>query len=388
MSLASISRVRTWLIAVVPLMVVVAIYTFIHVHDVAADEHVAGASAPRDSTILRYPANAPQLAAIQVQPAVAVPLPAGMPSNARITYDENRTAPVSSSISGRVTALLADVGQTVRKGDALLEIDSPDLASAQADVTKAVADELHKRQAVDRIRDLQQSQTASLKDLESAQADYLQAAAETVRARQRLQNLGATDVSNGKYILRAPISGVVTAKHVNPGIEVRPDLSDPLFTISDFSQLWAIVDLSDKAAASVSHGQAVEIDVDAWPSQGFPGHVELVNPTVDPTTRRVQVRCVVENQSGKLKPEMFARVSFVNDSHHLAIRVPNASLVLQGTQQFVVVEQEPGVFVRKRVNVTVNGPDTSYIESGIVAGEKIVTEGALLLNSEFPDDVH
>lgn len=324
--------------------------------------------------------------AIRIVTTENVPQPSGVPANGRLTYNEDVTARVSSPIAGRVMKMAAQIGDRIGKDGVLAEIDSPDLASAQADMTKASADQTHKKTALDRARELADSQTGSRKDLESAAADYAQAVAETARAGQRLRNLASHDQAvAGRYVLRSPVAGVVVDRQINPGMEIRPDLANPLFTVTDPSRLWIIADVPEASLSGIRNGQAVEIEVEAWPGQRFKGTVKLIGATLDPGSRRVQVRCEIANPDGKLKAEMFARVAFLTGGNATAVRVPNTSLVLNGVENFVIVEREPGVFVKRKVHVSVNGLNTSYVSEGLRGGERIVSEGALLLATEFPN---
>mgnify|MGYP000128413117 CR=1 FL=1 len=111
-----------------------------------------------------------------------------------------------------------------------------------------------------------------------------------------------------------------------------------------------------------------------------------IGVAVDPVTRRVQVRCTISNRDLKLKPEMFARVSFLADNERKGIRVPNTSLVTEGLYVYVFVEKAPGTFEKRKVSLALRGNDHSFIENGLAEGEHVVVEGALLLNSEAASD--
>jgi cobalt-zinc-cadmium efflux system membrane fusion protein len=342
----------------------------------------ANSGSPAEPGVVRYAAGAPQLSSLRVRSVTDEPMPVAEPSNARIAYDENVTARISSPIAGRVTALRAEIGDLVSRNAALLEIDSPDYAAAEADWRKAKADEVRKKLAFDRSNRLLENEVIARKDYESAEADYQQSAAETWRASLRLRNLNAVGHEAGRFLLKTPLAGVVADKQVNPGQEVRPDLPNPLFTITDITHLWVIIDLPERNLGNIRPGQAVSIETDAYPDQRFAGQVERIGLALDPTTRRVQVRCSVRNPDKRLKPEMFARVTFVAEDGKKAVRVPNTSLIVNGIDSYVFVEKQPGVFERRRVNVALRGADSSFIDRGIASGDRVVTEGTLLLNSE------
>jgi len=271
----------------------------------------------------------------------------------------------------------------VRAGDALLKLDSPDLATAVSDLRKARADESRKKTAYERAKMLYDAQVFARKDYESAEADYVQAQAETQRAALRLRNLGELPRDGERYDLRAPIAGLVVERKANPGMEARPDLPDPLFVITDPRRLWVLIDLPERSLPKVAAGQPVSVEVDAYPGERFRGRIERVGDVVDANTRRVPVRCSVPNPDRKLKPEMYARVTLLADENRKAIRVPNTALVTEGLYSYVFVERQPGNFVRRRVGFLVQDRDYSYLEDGVAPGERIVVSGATLLNSEL-----
>jgi cobalt-zinc-cadmium efflux system membrane fusion protein len=333
--------------------------------------------------VLRYDAGAAQLFAIKVKRAEVFPVPLSEPLNGRVTFNENFTARVSSPIAGRVVELKAQAGDAVKAGDALAFLDSPDLAAAVADSRKAEADESRKKLALERAKPRYEGQVLPRKDLESAEADFAQARAETQRAMLRLRNLAPGGASGEKFALRTPVSGVVADRQINPGMEVRPDLPNPLFIITNPARLWVLIDLPERDLPKVAPGQAVSVEVDAWPDERFPARIEKVGEMVDPATRRVQVRCAVANPQHKLKPEMYARVTLLADETRKAVRVPNTALVTEGLYSYVFVERSPGVFERRRVALAVQDRDYSYVEAGVRDGERVVVIGSVLLNSEL-----
>lgn len=353
----------------------------------ASQASPAAVTAPAASTapagVLHFADNAPQLASLKIGVAELVPLPVSEPVNGRIAYDENLTARVSSPIAGRVVSLGAEPGDSVARGAVLAVIDAPDLATAQADFSKAQADEAHKRLGFERAKLLFDGEVLARKDYESAEADYRQAAAETRRAGARLKSLNATAQGDGYFQLRSPIAGLLADKQINPGLEVRPDLPNPLFVVTDLRHLWVLADVPERAAATIHAGDKVTVETDAWPGLHFAAQVDRVGLALDPGTRRIQIRCVIDNPDLKLKPEMFARVAFLaGDGGFKAVPLPNTSLFVEGMADFIFVETKPGTFVKRQVKVALRGRDTSFVDQGLKGGERVVTEGAFLLNAE------
>jgi cobalt-zinc-cadmium efflux system membrane fusion protein len=361
-----------------------AVYFGVRQSGGSAEQTVKPGIAPREPGILRYPAGAPQLSAIKVAEVPAeLPVPLAEPLNGRIAYNENFTARVSSPVAGRVVTLRAQPGDRVKAGDVLLTLDSPDLAQAAADLDKAKADDTRKRLAFERAKKLYEGEVLPRKDYESAEADLAQSQAETQRARLRLRNLVPGESPGEKFALRSPVTGIVAERKANPGLEVRPDLPDPLYVITDPTHLWAIIDLPERNLGKVAEGHPVAVEVDAFPEQRFSAKIIKVGVTVDPATRRVQVRCELANPDNRLKPEMYARVTLLSDENQRAVRVPNSAIITEGVYSYVFVEKSAGVFEKRRLSLRLQDRNFSYVDSGLKSGERIIVSGALLLNSEL-----
>lgn len=341
-------------------------------------------AAHKTSDTLHFEANAPQLSFIKIKPVDAFPEPLVEPLNARIAYDDNRTARVFSPVAGRVVKILAEIGKKVEKGEGLLVLDAPDYAQAVADSRKADADLLRKQESYDRAKLIYEARGMARKDLENAEADAQQAMAETVRARARLANLnGNSSRTDGQYVLVAPNAGVISERQVSAGSEVRPDALIPLFVITDPAYVWVQVDLPEQQMGKVKVGQSVVVQVDAYPNDAFNGKITAIAGALDPVTRRMQVRCEIDNPKLKLKPEMYARVSPIADVHDSLPRIPNTAIVTQGLYSYVFVEHGVGVLQRRKVVLGLQGHEESYVKEGLAVGERVVTVGALLLNAEL-----
>ena len=333
---------------------------------------------------LRFAEGAPQLTAVRMEAAIEAELPIAEPLNGKIAYDEDVTARISSPVAGRIVRLHAAAGDIVKAGDVLVSIDAPDLALAVADTRKAQADEARKKLTLDRARTLLDAEVVPRKDYEVAAADLAQAQAETQRARARLKNLAPAGGGDERGLaLRSPVAGVVAERRANPALEVQPGMVEPLFVVSNLKRLWVLIDLPEQHLSRVKPGLAVSVSVDAYPGETFRAIVTRIGQVVNPDTRRVQVRCDLANPEGVLKPEMHARVSLLTSEGQKAVRLPNSALVTEGLYSFVFVESKPGLFNKRRVELSVQDREYSYVRSGVARGERVVIGGALLLQSEL-----
>lgn len=340
----------------------------------------APVASPMTPGVIRYAPDAPELASLQIVSAVLEPLPISADLNARLAVDEDVTGRVGAPVAGRVTRVLVDLGAPVRSGQALAVIDAPDLAQARADLMKAQSDADFKGRGAVRARQLFEGEAIARRDLEAANADAGAAAAELERARLRLANLGGG--RGDALALTSPVSGYVLDRQVEPGQQLTAG-QGPLFTVTDPKQLWLLVDVPETAIARARIGQAVEFTVAAYPDRRFTGTIEKIGLGVDPATRRIQVRARVANADLALKPEMYARTRIVTDDGRTAIKVPNAAVFEQGLQSYVFRVEGVGKFHRIPVEIASRGDAVSYVTAGIRPGERVVGEGALLLNAQL-----
>ncbi len=336
---------------------------------------------------LSLPGDAGQLAFLKLETVATAPLPASEPMNARLSVAEDLTARIFPPVAGRVLSLQAAIGDNVKAGAQLAVLDAPDFGQAIADLRKAEADSNQKRKALSRAEILFQGEALARRDLEAAEADAHSAEAETERARLRLANLApaGNKIDGQRLILRAPLAGTVVDRLANPGTEVRPDAANPLFVISDLRRLWLNIDLPEKAAALAKPGEVVRFMLDAYPGVDFTGQVERVGAAVDPATRRIPVRAVVDNADGRLKPEMFARATLSAPNAGQVVRLPVSALLTNGLVTHVFVQVGSHDFERRQVSITRQDSEFAYLapESTLKAGEIVVVRGALLLASEL-----
>ncbi len=345
---------------------------------------VAAPAVGKDQNVLRYGEGAPQLTMIQSRAIPASPVPLSDELSARVVYDEDVTARLGVGLAGRVVNIKAAPGQTVKAGQVLAEVDSPDAGTAYADLDKARADEARKRLVYERARELGAGDGIAAKEVEAAQADYAQAQAETARAQLRLHNINprGLSVQGQRVSLVSPMAGVVVERSATQALEVSPGAGAPLFVVTDPRHLWLMIDLPERLLSRVRLGASVAVHSDAYPDEIFSAKVVQLGQVVDPNTRRVAVRARLDNLQGRLLPEMFVRVSLLQDSGS-GVKVPNSAIVNRGIYEFVFVQTAPGQFERRQVQLLSRDSDACFVGRGLKGGEDVVTTGALLLDAEL-----
>ncbi len=336
---------------------------------------------PKDEVMLSP--NSPKRGYIKEAIVVASTRPLLDPVTGTVAYDETRTVRVSSPISGRVTGNIARLGERLKAGDALAMLDSPELGQAQSDYIRAVADQNLAERTFNRLKELFEHGVAPRKDFDQAQDDLERARGEAERARLKLANLGVKGNStDNRFALLAPIAGEVTERNINPGMEVRPDLADPLFVLSDLTHLWVLMDVFEKDIGLIHVGQQVLVRVQAYPNQAFPGTIDYISRVVDENTRTVKVRCVLPNAEKKLLPSMYASVEVQSGPHDQGIVIPLGSLFTEGESDWVFVAIDKDHYLKRPVKVGLRLKDKAVIAEGLKPGELLVVDGALLLRTE------
>lgn len=334
---------------------------------------------------LRYAAGNPQLAlltVVDVKPstAVAIDLPA------RLTWNESRTQRIFPAFAGRVTAIRADVGQTVKAGAVLAQMASPDFGQAQADAARASVDAQLTQKSLARQKELLVAGVIARKDFEQAEADAARAQAEVSRAQARTKLYGGAGGVNQQLGLTSGINGVVVERNLNPGQELRPDQSGvgvpALFVVSDPTSLWVQIDARERDVASLKVGSQFELIVPSLPNEKFIGKVLTSSDAIDPTTRTIKVRGEVANPDRRLKAEMLASARL---ERHLGggLVIPASAVVLRGTQHTVYVQSGPGTFEPREVRLSYQDSKQAVVARGLEAGDKVVSENVLLLARQF-----
>lgn len=323
----------------------------------------------------------PQLASLVLEAAVQREASA-IRLNGRLSWNEDNTVRMFTPFAGRVGSILVQPGDPVRHGQPLALIASPDFGQAQAETRRAQGEIAFARQNLARVKDLHENGVAATRELNAAEADYARAEAEFKRTEARLKMYGGGADIDQSYALKSPLGGVVVEKNINPGQELRPDQmvanAPALFVITNPSSLWVLLDAAEKDLPSLRVGGTLNIRVPIYPNDVFAAKIATISDFLDPATRTIKVRAVIENNSRKLKSEMFVTAE-AKSAQGAVIKVPSRAVMFQGGRYYLFVEDGEGRFVRREI--VTGDSDEGYVTvvSGVEAGKKVVAEGALLL---------
>ena len=314
--------------------------------------------------------------------------------------NEDRTVRLGAPGRGRVVYVRVQPGQRVSRGQVLVVLQSPEAGVAQADVTKAAAELTSwkaraqyadaARARAERLLALkaipQQDYERSIVDDEEAHASLAQARSELTRAMTTANQLGAGNASlSGEFVIRSTMNGVVLARTAVAGAVV--DAGAPLAVVTDPLSLWLSINASEQFASLIRPGGNVRFTVPAYPAETFTAAINAVGAGLDPETRTLAARGIINNISGKLKPEMLASVVVEGANTVPAVLVPEDAVQLLDGKSNVFLARPDGkgglLIERREVEVGSRSGGRIAVTSGLAAGEVIVIAGAFAVKAEF-----
>jgi cobalt-zinc-cadmium efflux system membrane fusion protein len=362
-------------------------------NDVQPAAEPASAATKGVSGMVKLPADSPQLQRISTADVKAASVPREeLVAPGKVEMNPNLVSKIVMPVAGRVRQVFVQLGDSVRKGQPVITVDSPEVGAAmsayrqaEANIAQAKAAVAKAEADVNRVRDLYANRAIAQKEVLGAetmlaqvraQVDQGQAAADD--ARHRLSILGLKPGSfEQEVVVPAPVSGKVMDMSVVPG-EYRTDTNAPIMTIADLSVVWVAADVPEAAIRFVHVGQRAAIKIGAYPAETLLGTVKRIADTVDPQTRTIKVRAELNNSGGRLRPEMFAEIRQSRGFQTLPV-VPSGAILQTGERSVVYVERAQGEFQEVPVTIAWQDGDRAAVSDGLHVGDKVVTSGAMLL---------
>lgn len=298
-----------------------------------------------------------------------------------VSADVSRNAPVVSIASGRIVEIRARLGDTVRKGQILMRVQSSDISDAFSSYRQALADEKLADAQLARSKVLYVRGAIAQKELEVAQQAEEKADVEVETAIERLRVLGADKDHPTSFVdIVAPTSGVITDQQVTAASGTQGLASPNAFTISDLSRVWVICDVHEDELSFVKDGEAADIRLNAYPDRILRGTISNIGAILDPAIRTAKVRIEVENP-GIMRLGMFVEATFHGERAQRHAVVPASAILHLHDCDWVYVPQNGRVFRRVEVRSGRMVPGgRQEILSGIRPGDRVVAD-VLLLDS-------
>ncbi len=290
-----------------------------------------------------------------------------------VTYDETRIYSVNLKFDGWIEKLHVNfVGESVKQGQPLFEIYSPELVTAQQEFLLALS----------QLNDLGDSANDVIRNNSIRLVDA---------ARVRLANwdIGADQIAKIEQrkqirkalVVRSPASGVVVTKEAVNGRYSKAGM--PLYEIADLSTVWVEVDIYEYELPYIHQGMDVSMELSYLPGKKFTGKVLFVYPYLNPKTRTVKLRLTFDNPDGILKPDMYANIYVESTIDEAALVIPQEAIIDSGVRKLVFVARDEGKFEPREVELGIEGRNNTFqVLKGLTEGEKIVTSAQFMFDSE------
>jgi RND family efflux transporter MFP subunit len=336
---------------------------------VYAEEPSSGKALPPGT--VRIAPQTQQLIGVEYGEVEEQPLSKTILTVGRLAYDETKIARIQTRIDGWIENVFVDfTGMLVKKGQPLFSLYSPELFSAQQELL--IAKKTMEALAGSEFRDV----SANAESLYNSTRERLRLWNVTDGEIKQIENRGAPIRALTFY---SPINGFVLTRNAYPGQRIAPDTE--LYSIADLSTVWVLADIFEYEVANIRLGQKATMTLPSYPGETFTGAVSYIYPGLDNTSRTLKVRLQFPNSNFKLKPDMWANVTLTID-YGRQLSVPGSAVLDSGTEQIVFVALGDGYFEPRKIEVGAQVDSRYIVLNGLQRGEKIVTSGNFLIDSE------
>lgn len=295
--------------------------------------------------------------------------------NGKIVPDETKEAKVYALVSGKIRSVNVELGDYVKQGQVLAVLQSTEVAGISNDVSVSESNLALAKKNVETQKSLFEGNLATQQDYLAAQIEEKKAESELNRARQVANITGG---SSSAYTLKAPINGYVIEKNISNNSEVRQDNNANLFTVADLNTVWIIANVYEADIPAIKLGDEVRVSTLASPEKDYIGKIDKVYNVLDPSNRTMQVRISMQNNSGELKPEMFATVKVnTKPAATSMLSIPANAVVMDNSKQYVVVKTAKGLEIRE-IKVIRRIDNRAFI-SGLQVNDQVVTSSQVFI---------
>ena len=295
----------------------------------------------------------------------------------KITFNQDKVVKVFPLVGGHIETVRADLGDYVRKGQTLALIRSGEMADVEQQAIAAKGQLAVAQKNSQVTDDMAKGGLSSQRDVVAAREQLQAAKGEVNRANERRSILGGRGSS--VYVVKAPISGFVVEKTASPGMELRSDDPENLFTISNLDHVWVMANVYESDLANVHEGDLARITTLSYPDRVYQGRIDKVFNVLDPDSKTEKVRITLLNADNTLKPEMFANVSVQYAGKDRRVAIPARAIVFANSRNFVIVANAQGQPIVREVDLFKTIGTTTYLNSGVKTGERVVTQNQLLI---------
>ncbi|MGH2646200.1 MAG: efflux RND transporter periplasmic adaptor subunit [Ginsengibacter sp.] len=304
-----------------------------------------------------------------------------------ISYDDNKVIKIFPNASGQVVSVNVSLGDKVKKGQTLAVIKSADVAGDYADLSTVSTDASIAEKEYKNAEQLYKNGINSEKDFNQAKLEYDKALNAVKKVQMQIEiNGGGKTKAGGIYVITAPRDGFIVEKNINAGSFIRNDNSQNLFTISGMQDVWVLANVFETDIPKIKAGQPAEVTTLAYPDKVFYGKVDQLNTVLDPLSKAMKIKIVLPNTGMLLKPEMFTNIVLAHQENQQALEIPTEAIISDNGKNYVVIYQDKYHVRAKEVNILKVEGTKTYIQSGLQAGDLVISKNQILLYNSLIEE--
>ena len=295
----------------------------------------------------------------------------------KITTDNNKFVEIFPVVGGNVISVKVELGDYVQKGQLLATIRSTEVAGFEKDLDDAKNDLMVAKNNFKVAKELYDGKLNTEREVMEAKALFEKAESQLNRVQQtyKIYNIKQGAI----YEVRSPLSGFIVQKTINEGMLLRNDRTDNIFDVAEITDVWAIANINESDISQVKLGNDAEITTLSYPDKKFYGKVDKIYNIIDPETKAMKARVKLKNDGFLLKPEMRAGIKVSYTENQKMIAIPSTSIVFDKSKNFVLIFKDKNNIETRQVEVFRQVGETTYLSSGVEAGEKVMTTNQLLI---------
>ncbi len=301
----------------------------------------------------------------------------------KISADFNKMIEVYPIVGGNVISVNVELGDYVQKGQLLATIRSTEVAGYEQELLDAKADLITSKNNLKVAQELFQGKLNTERDVieATAQLDKSQAKLNKIQEIYRIYSL-----KNGStYEVHSPISGFVIQKNINQDMLLRSDRTDNIFDIAQIDEVWAIANVNESDINQVKLGYDASITTLSYPDKIFNGKVDKIFNIIDPETKAMKVRIILQNPDYLLKPEMRASIDLSYHENDSMIAIPTKAVIFDKSKSFVMVFKDRTKIETRQIEIYRQLNDVTYVKSGIKVNESVISKNQLLIYDALND---
>ena len=299
----------------------------------------------------------------------------------KIEVNNDRVFRVFPAAGGIISEVYVQAGDQVKKDQVLATVQSPDIAAFMKDMRHAIAEKAIAEQNLSLAKSMFESGVYSRRDLLEAQSELERINSEIARLKEEQMVLGIED-GQTFYTIRAPESGFIIERNINPGTTLRQNGSY-VFKISDLQDVWVIANVSESDIGNIHPGDSVSITTLAYSDRIFTGEIVRLSSTIDPARRTMEAIIELPNPGFILKPGMFANIELNASEDETYIHIPSKALIFDENEYYVVIFNDRCDVEIKPITIKRINKDRVYLESGVNEGDKVVFSRHILVYNQL-----